>query len=87
MMVGALYKINSLNSVTEIYSKGFNITLPEDSHYPDLNPGTWHAGSHRWFAFLKPLPPGDHTLCYNVGVTGTGPKDHSAEVTYDLKVK
>jgi len=40
-----------------------------------------------WFVFLKPLPPGDHTLYYNVGVTGTGPNDHSAEITYDLKVK
>ena len=36
---------------------------------------------------LKPLPPGDHKLYYNVGVTGTGPNDHSAEITYDLKVK
>ena len=81
------YKINSLQNVTEIYSKGFNITLPEDSNYPDLKPGTWDAAAHGWFIFLKPLPAGDHTLYYNVGVTGTGPNDHSAEITYDLKVK
>ena len=88
MRTGALdYKINSLNNLTESYSTGFNITLPEDSNYPDLNPGTWHAGAHGWLVFLKPLPPGDHTIYYNVGVTGTGPNDHSSEIAYDLKVK
>ena len=81
------YKINSVDNVTELYSKGFNITIPEDVNYPDQNPGTWRSGAHGWFVFLKPLPPGDHTLYYNVGVTGTGPNDHSAEITYDLKVK
>ena len=81
------YKINSLDNVTEVFSKGFNITIPDDSNYPDLKPGTFRSGAHGWFAFLKPLPPGDHKLYYNVGVTGTGPNDHSAEITYDLKVK
>ena len=81
------YKIKSLDNVTEIYSKGFNITIPEDTNIPDLKPGTFRTGAHGWFVFLKPLPPGDHTLYYNVGVTGTGPNDHSAEITYDLKVK
>jgi hypothetical protein len=88
MRGGALdYKINSMENVTELYSKGFNITIPENTHFPDQNTGTWRSGSHGWFAFLKPLPPGDHTLYYNVGVTGTGPNDHSSEITYDLKVK
>lgn len=88
MRAGSLdYKINSMDNVTEVYSKGFNITIPEDTHIPDQNPGTWRSGAHGWFVFLKPLPPGDHTLYYNVGVTGTGPNDHSAEITYDLKVK
>lgn len=85
---GALdYKINSMDNVTELYSKGFNITIPENTHFPDQNTGTWRSGSHGWFAFLKPLATGDHTLYYNVGVTGTGSNDHSAEITYDLKVK
>jgi hypothetical protein len=88
MRSGSLvYKINSMDNVTEVLSKGFNITIPEDVNYPDQNPGTWRSGAHGWFVFLKPLPPGDHTLYYNVGVTGTGPNDHSAEITYDLKVK
>ena len=88
MRAGALdYKINSMQNVTEIYSKGFNITIPDDTNIPDLKSGTFRSGAHGWFVFLKPLPPGDHTLYYNVGVTGTGPNDHSAEITYDLKVK
>ena len=81
------YKINSMDNVTELYSKGFNITIPEDTHFPDQNIGGWRSGAHGWFVFLKPLPPGDHTVSYNVGVTGTGPNDHSSEIAYDLKVK
>ena len=65
------YKINAMNNVTELYSKGFNITIPEDTHFPDQNTGTWRSGAHGWFAFLKPLPPGEHTIYYNVGITGT----------------
>jgi len=51
------------------------------------NTGTWRSGAHGWFAFLKSLPPGDHMLYYNLGVTGTGSNYHSAENIYDLKVK
>jgi hypothetical protein len=88
MKLGTLdYKINAMDNVTEVYSKGFNLTIPENSNLPDLNLGTWRAGAHGWFVFMKPLPPGDHTIYYNVGVTGLGPNDHSAEITYDLKVK
>jgi hypothetical protein len=88
MRGGALdYKINSMDNVTELYSKGFNITIPEDTHMADQNAGTWPSGAHGWFTFLKSLPPGDHKLTYNIGVTGTGPNDHSSEITYDLKVK
>jgi hypothetical protein len=81
------YKINSMDNVTELYSKGFNVTIPEDTHYADQNTGTWRSGAHGWFVFLKPLPPGDHKLTYNIGVTGTGPNDYSSEISYDLKVK
>jgi len=45
------------------------------------------AGAHGCFVFLKPLPVGDHKHSYNVGVTGTGPNDSTAEITYKLKVK
>lgn len=87
------YKINSLTNVTELYTAGFNITLPSDTHQAGVVPGTWRAGSHGWWVFLKPLPPGEHTVFYNVRVTpigaltsaGTGP--HFADVTYSLLVK
>lgn len=88
MVGGSLdYKINSMDNVTELYSNSFNITIPEDTHFPDQAIGTFRSGAHGWFVFLKPLPPGDHTIYYNVGVTGTGPNDHSAEITYDIKVE
>jgi hypothetical protein len=80
------YKINSMENVTELFSKGFNITIPEDSHYVDQNAGTWHSGAHGWFVPLKPLSPGNHTINYNVHVTGSGPET-STEITYLLKVK
>ena len=71
MRAGSLdYKKNSMENVSEIYSKGFNVTYPEDSFWPDLTPGkSFNAGAHGWFVFLKPLPVGDHKLAYNVGVT------------------
>jgi hypothetical protein len=81
------YKINSMQNVTEIYSKGFNITIPENTHVPEQNPGTWHSGAHGWFVFLKPLTTGNHEIFYNVAVSGTGPNDHSSEITYSLNVE
>lgn len=87
------YKINSLENVTELYTKAYNLTIPADSQMPNLNPGTWLAGSHGWFVFLKPLPPGEHSVFYNVRVTPTGAltspgtNPHFADVTYDLNVK
>ena len=44
------------------------------------------SGAHGWFAFLKSLHSGEHTVYYDVGITGTGPNDHIAEIAY-LKVK
>ena len=82
-----LANIFKINNVTDIYSKGFNITIPEDNHFADQNIGKWRSGAHEQFVFLKPLPKGDHTINYNVGVAGTGPNDHSSEISYDLKVK
>ena len=56
-------------------------------------PGTFHAGAFGWFIFLKPLPPGDHTVFYNVRVTPTGALTspgttaNFADITYLLHVK
>jgi hypothetical protein len=66
------YKTTTLQNVSEIYTKGFNITIPTDSHIPGLVPGDWRAGSHGWWVFLEPLPPGNHTVSYNHRVLPTG---------------
>jgi hypothetical protein len=93
MISGKLdYKINALTNVNEFYSKGFNVTFPPDTHQAGVKPGTWHAGSQGWWAFLKPLPPGEHTIFYNIRITPTGAltspgtNPHFADITYKLQV-
>jgi hypothetical protein len=88
------YKKNSLTNVTELSTKkGFDLTIPPDTNKPYLVPGKWRAGSHGWFVFLKELPPGEHTIFYNVRVTPTGALTSPGtttvitDVTYLLKVK
>ena len=86
------YQINSLTNVTELYTGGFNVTLPADTHHAGYEPGTWRAGSHGWWVFLKPLLPGEHTIFYNIRVTPTGAltsagtSPHFADITYSLQV-
>jgi hypothetical protein len=50
-------KINTMDNFSEIYAKPFNLTIPENTYVPDQVTGTWPAGGHGWFTFLKPLPP------------------------------
>jgi hypothetical protein len=86
------YKINSLANVTEFATKGFNLTIPTDTQKANQVPGTWRAGSQGWLVFLKPLPPGNHTVFYNIRVTPTGPltspgtSTHFADITYVFHV-
>lgn len=86
------YKINSLTNVTELFTKGFNITIPPNAHKPYQVPGTWRAGSQGWWVFLKPLPPGKHTIFYSVhffptsAVTIPSTGSHFADITYNLQV-
>jgi len=94
MINGALdYEKHSLSNVTEIYTKGFNLTIPPNTHEANNKAGTWRAGSQGWWVFLKPLPPGDHTIFYNVRVTPTGlltspgTNPHFADITYTLHVR
>lgn len=93
MISGSLdYKINSLTNVTELYTADFDLTIPPDTHIPNQMPGAWRSGAHGWFVFLKPLPPGEHTVSYNVRVTPTGAltspgtNPHFADITYLLNV-
>ena len=87
------YQVNSLNNVTELFSKGFNITIPENTQCSNCVPGYWHAGSHGWWVFLKPLPVGEHTLSYNIRVaptgalTSPGTTAHFSDIVYDLQVE
>ena len=93
MSSGSLeYNINSLTNVTELYTGGFNVTLPSDTHQAGYEPGTFRAGSHGWWVFLKPLPPGEHTIFYNIRVTpigaltSAGTSPHFADIEYSLQV-
>lgn len=81
------YKINAMNNFTEIYAKPFNITIPEDTYLADQVVGTWPSGAHGWFLFLKPLPPGDHKVSYNLSVQGLGADNVASEITYTFHVK
>ena len=87
------YKINSLINATQSTSKVFPLTLPPDSVEIANNvPGTWQAASDGWWVFLKPLPPGQHSISYSARVTRTGPttspgtSPHFADITYKLQV-
>ncbi len=86
------YKINSMKNVTELYSKGFDATLPPDTHQSSNNPGNVRAGSQGWWVFLKPLAVGSHSVVYNILVTPTGAMTspgtsiHGATIPYTLSV-
>lgn len=86
------YKIVTLQNVSEIYTKGFNLTFPDNSNIPNKTPGEWRAGSHGWWVFLEPLPPGKHTVSYTVRVfptgalTSPGVNPTSSDITYLLNV-
>jgi hypothetical protein len=87
------YKIFTLDNVSEIVTSNFKLVVPPNTQMPNLPAGTWDAGSHGWWVFLKPLPPGDHTIFYNIRVTPTGAltspgtNPHFADITYLMKVK
>ena len=84
------YRKTSAENVTEIFSKGFDLKIPADTHKGNLPQGTWRAGSHGWWVFLKPLPAGEHTISYNILVTPETPdapeEGTNSLVTYDLRV-
>jgi hypothetical protein len=85
------YKTNIMNNVTEVYTKQFNATIPINSHFTAEQYGTFPAAAHGWFVFLKPLPPGNHTVYYQNSVepttlSGAG-NVNSAQFTYHFKVE
>src|SRR5438093_8299375 len=54
------YKTINLINATEVSTKAFNITSPENSHLQVDYPGTYPGAVHGWYIFLKPLPVGEH---------------------------
>ena len=85
------YKTNIMNNVTEVYTKQFNATTPNDSHFVSDQSGTFPGVAHGWFVFLKPLQPGNHTVYYQNSVepttlSGAG-NVNSAQFTYHFKVE
>jgi hypothetical protein len=92
MLSGRLdYRINSIKNVTELYTTGFNLSIPHNGHEAGYKAGTWRAGSQGWWVFLKPLPRGEHTILYDIRLIpinslispGSG---HFADITYLLQV-
>jgi hypothetical protein len=60
----------------------FSMTVPEDN-FLDLNPGKWDAVTGGYFAFLKPLPVGNHTV--GVSARVTNPIDPSYNLNYNTQ--
>jgi hypothetical protein len=84
------YETINLINATELYSNGFNITVPADSNLAVDYPGTHLGAAHGWYIFLKPLPVGEHTVRYinDVRETTLGAGNtNNADITYSFKVK
>jgi hypothetical protein len=85
------YKTNIMNNISEVITEQFNATVPNDSHVLNEKYGTFPAAAHGWFAFLKPLEPGNHTVYYQNSVepttlSGAG-NSNTAQFTYHFKVQ
>jgi hypothetical protein len=84
------YKTINLINATELYTKAFIITTPENSQLQVDYPGTYPGAVHGWFIFLKPLPIGEHTVRYvnDVRETKLGAGNtNNADITHSFKVK
>jgi hypothetical protein len=71
-------RLNGLEKNNAI-SKIFDMMVPEDN-FLDLKPGQWKAVTGGYFAFLKPLPAGDHEVSISARVTN--PIDPSYNYNY-----
>jgi hypothetical protein len=83
-------KTTNLINATELSTKAFNITIPEDSNLEVDYPGTHQGAAHGWYIFLKPLPVGEHTVRYvnDVRETTLGAGNtNNADITYSFKVR
>ena len=72
-----------------LQSSVLSVTLPENNAL-GLKPQTTPALSDGYWAFLKPLPPGDHTIHASgslVDFTTTGTTNFASDVTYHITIK
>jgi len=72
-------RLNGLDQ-NDARSKVFNMTVPENN-FLELKPGQWNAVTGGYFAFLKPLPIGNHEVSISARVTN--PIDPSYNFNYD----
>ena len=80
-------KTTNLINATELSTKGFNITTPENSNLAVDFPVTHLGAAHGWYTFLEPLPVGEHTIRYvnYVRQTTLGAGNTiNADITYSL---
>src|SRR5919106_6351176 len=75
-----------LNGLDQNYAinRIFNMTVPENN-FLDLKPGRWHASAGGYFAFLEPLPIGNHEVGISARVTN--PIDPSYNFNYNTQYK
>jgi len=71
-------RLNGLDQNNAV-SNVFNLTVPKDN-FGDLKPGTWQDVTGGYFAFIKPLPVGNHTL--DIAGRVTNPVDPSYNFNY-----
>jgi hypothetical protein len=71
-------RLNDLDQ-NDARSDVFNMTVPKDN-FLDLNPGQWEAVTGGYFAFLEPLPVGNHNVSISARVTN--PIDPSYNFNY-----
>ena len=72
-------RLNGLDQ-NDARSTVFNMTVPENN-YLDLKPGEWNAVTGGYFAFLEPLPTGNHEVSVSARVTN--PIDPSYNLNYN----
>jgi hypothetical protein len=76
-------RLNGLDQ-NDARSGVFNLTVPEDN-FSDLKPGQWEAVTGGYFAFLKPLPVGNHTVGISARVIN--PIDPAYNYNYDTQYR
>ncbi|MFZ0343648.1 MAG: hypothetical protein WAL24_00690 [Nitrososphaeraceae archaeon] len=81
--------VTSPVNVTEFSSDQFNIFIPPTTPRGEQGSGNFPAGSHGWWVFLEPLPPGEHTISHNTRVDPVTPDVTvlgAENITYSLNV-